>query len=79
MAEGLIPALDSVLQALPKDSPEAAKLELIIYALKDSSQINAEEWIKLRDDLANERKARQEAEQKLATCSKELARLRSIS
>ncbi len=77
MAEGLASMLDGILQSLPEGSPEATKLQLVIHAYLESFEIRAEQWSKLTEDLATERKKREEAEQKLVECIRELEKLRS--
>lgn len=77
MAQGVVPGLESILQLLPKNSPEALMLRELIVAYTDAATVSASQWSKLTADLASEQKKREEAEQKLAECKQELDRLRS--
>ncbi len=77
MAQGVIPGLEVILQTLPKDSPEALMLRGLIVAYADAQEVSTKQWSKLMEELATERKKREDAEQKLAQCMQELEKLRS--
>jgi hypothetical protein len=80
MSSGIIPILDDILQTLPPNSPEADKLRLVIVALTDALPLHPDiEYSKLVEELAAERRRREQAEQHLARRTAELERLRSGS